>query len=269
MPTPNSSSARTGPCGAFAPCWRVIRDITRKIRGDEALESVFARPLSLARRVKDQRQCERGRKVYSLHAPEVECIGKGKAHRPYEFGVKVSVATPLNRCRGGQFVAHVKALPGNPYDGHTLAAVLPDIESTIGAGLERIVTDAGYKGHNAPKHQRFKVYVAGQKRGLTAAIKRAFRRRSAVEPTIGHLKRAPDGAQPPGRASWRCSQRRARGRGLQLRPPPQVARSLAAHRPGRPRSAEPLEPDHRSVVITATSRATTHRLAKQVDTLAC
>ena len=82
----------------------------------------------------------------------------------------------------------VKALPGNPYDGHTLAAVLPDIESTIGAGLERIVTDAGYKGHNAPKHQRFKVYVAGQKRGLTAAIKRAFRRRSAVEPTIGHLK---------------------------------------------------------------------------------
>src|SRR5215203_1008919 len=116
------------------------------------------------------------------------CIGKGKAHKPYEFGVKVSVATPLRRCRGGQFVAHVKALPGNPYDGHTLAAVLPDIENTIGAGLERIVTDAGYKGHNAPKHQRFKVYVAGQKRGLTAAIKRAFRRRSAVEPTIGHLK---------------------------------------------------------------------------------
>src|SRR5215207_9171253 len=113
---------------------------------------------------------------------------QSKAHKPYEFGVKVSVATPLNRCRGGQFVAHVKALPGNPYDGHTLAAVLPDIESTIGAGLERIVTDAGYKGHNAPKHQRFKVYVAGQKRGLTAAIKRAFRRRSAVEPTIGHLK---------------------------------------------------------------------------------
>ena len=92
------------------------------------------------------------------------------------------------RCRGGQFVAHAKALPGNPYDGHTLAAVVPDIESTIGAELDRIVTDAGYKGHNAPKDKRFKVYVAGQKRGLTAAIKRAFRRRSAVEPTIGHLK---------------------------------------------------------------------------------
>ena len=118
----------------------------------------------------------------------MECIGKGKAHRPYEFGVKVSVATPLNRCKGGQFVAHVKALPGNPYDGHTLATVIPEIQARIGAGLDRIVTDAGYKGHNAPQQERFKVYVAGQKRGLSPAIKRAFRRRSAVEPVTGHLK---------------------------------------------------------------------------------
>jgi transposase, IS5 family len=167
---------------------RTIRDIGRKIASRPELADVFARPLSLARRVKDQRQRERGRKVYSLHAPEVECIGKGKAHRPYEFGVKVSVATPLNRCKGGQFVAHVKALPGNPYDGHTLATVIPEIQARIGAGLDRIVTDAGYKGHNAPQQERFKVYVAGQKRGLSPAIKRAFRRRSAVEPVIGHLK---------------------------------------------------------------------------------
>src|SRR3712207_8961342 len=55
------------------------------------------------------------------------------------------------RCKGGQFVAHVKALPGNPSDGHTLASVIPDLERTIGADLERIVTDAGYKGHHAPK----------------------------------------------------------------------------------------------------------------------
>ncbi len=166
----------------------VIRDVTRKIKGHPQREGIFARPLSLARRVKDQRQRERGRKVYSLHAPEVECIGKGKAHKPYEFGVKVSVATTLNRSRGGQFVAHVKALPGNPYDGHTLATVIPDMEQTVGADLERIITDAGYKGHNAPEKKRFKVYVAGQKRGLSPTIKRAFRRRAAVEPVIGHLK---------------------------------------------------------------------------------
>jgi transposase, IS5 family len=167
---------------------RVIRDITRKIASRPDLAEVFALPLSLSRRVRDQRQRERGRKVYSLHAPEVECIGKGKAHKPYEFGVKVSVATPLHRCKGGQFVAHVKALPGNPYDGHTLATVIPQIEQTIGAELERIVTDAGYRGHHAPEEKRLRVYVASQKRGLSPAIKRAFRRRSAVEPVIGHLK---------------------------------------------------------------------------------
>jgi transposase, IS5 family len=166
----------------------VIRDITRKLARRPELMQVFALSLSLARRVRDQRQRERGKKVYSLHAPEVECIGKGKAHKPYEFGVKVSVATPLQRSRGGQFVAHVKALPGNPYDGHTLATIIPAIEDTIGVSLGKIVTDAGYRGHNAPKGKMFKVHVAGYKRGLTQAVKRALRRRAAVEPVIGHLK---------------------------------------------------------------------------------
>ena len=104
---------------------RVIRDIGRKIEGDGGLEAAFAQPLLLARRVREQQPRQRGPKVYSLHAPEVECIGKGKAHRPYEFGVKVSVATTISHARGGQFVTHVKALPGNPYDGHTLATVIP------------------------------------------------------------------------------------------------------------------------------------------------
>ena len=76
---------------------RVIRDIGRKIEGNvDLLEAIaFGRMLTLARRVRDQQQRQRGPKVYSLHAPEVECIGKGKAHKPYEFGVKVSVATTL------------------------------------------------------------------------------------------------------------------------------------------------------------------------------
>ena len=62
----------------------------------------------------------------------MECIGKGKAHAPYEFGVKVSIATTLKRAKGGQFAIHAKALPGNPYDGHTLATIIPDIEKMIG-----------------------------------------------------------------------------------------------------------------------------------------
>jgi transposase, IS5 family len=113
---------------------RVIRDIGRKIDGDGGLEGTFAPLLLLARRVREQQQQQRqrGPKVYSLHTPEVECIGKGKAHRPYEFGVKVSVATTLKHCKGGQFVTHVKALPGNAYDGHTLATVVPDMEALVG-----------------------------------------------------------------------------------------------------------------------------------------
>ena len=167
---------------------RVFRDIVRKTRGDEILQKIFAEPLSLAFRVRHQRQHQRGRKVYSLHAPEVECIAKGKAHRPYEFGVKVSVATAVNRSRGGQFITHVKALPGNPYDGHTLETVIPEMESQIGAGLARIVADRGYRGHNAPPNHKLKVYISQQKRGVTEAIKRDLRRRSAVEPVIGHAK---------------------------------------------------------------------------------
>ncbi|MBO4228606.1 IS5 family transposase, partial [Bradyrhizobium neotropicale] len=168
---------------------RVIRDITRKIEGDGRLEQmVFGRILPLARQVREQTQCRRGPKVYALHAPEVECIGKGKPHRPYEFGVKVSVATTLAHASGGQFVAHVKALPGNPYDGHTLATVIPDMEALVGNTIERILADKGYRGHNAPPDYKFRVFTSGQKRRMTPKIKRELRRRSAVEPVIGHLK---------------------------------------------------------------------------------
>jgi len=167
---------------------RVIRDIARKIEGHEGLEAAFARCLPLARRVRDQKPHQRGPKVYSLHAPEVECIGKGKAHKPYEFGVKVGVATPIKHSKGGQFVAHVAALPGNPYDGHTLAKVIPAMESLIGNTIERLIADAGYRGHNAPPDYKFRIFTSGQKRRMTPKIKREMRRRSAIEPVIGHLK---------------------------------------------------------------------------------
>jgi IS5 family transposase len=176
---------------------RVIRDVTRKIADSPALRGIFATPLMLARRVHAQNKNLRPVKgapegadlrVFSLHAPEVECIGKGKAHQPYEFGVKVSVATTLGHAKGGQFIIHAKALPGKPYDGHTLGTVIPEIEQQVGVSLKRILCDAGYKGHNAPQEHCFKVYTAGQKRRMTAAIKREMRRRSAIEPVIGHAK---------------------------------------------------------------------------------
>src|SRR5260221_3709937 len=167
---------------------RVIRDIERHIVGNEVLREAFVRPLFLARRVLEQERRQRGRKVYSLHAPEVECIGKGKAHPPYEFGVKVSVATILHRSKGGQFALHAKALPGNPYDGHTLAEIIPGMEKTVGNGIDRILADAGYRGHNAPLTHTFKVYTSSQKRRMTPAIKHGMKRRASIEPVIGHIK---------------------------------------------------------------------------------
>ena len=102
--------------------------------------------------------------------------------------MKVSIASTLQRSKGGQFALHALALPGNPYDGHTLATVIPEMERTIGNGITLILADAGYRGHNAPFSHRFKVYTSCQKRRMTPAIKREMRRRSAVEPVIGHIK---------------------------------------------------------------------------------
>jgi IS5 family transposase len=90
--------------------------------------------------------------------------------------------------QSGQFIANAKALPGNPYDGHTLATVIPEIETQIGANLTGIVVDRGYRGHNAPPDHKFKVYISGERRLVTETIKRELRRRSAVEPVIGHAK---------------------------------------------------------------------------------
>src|ERR1019366_1615746 len=165
---------------------RLIRDIARKIDGDGAREAIFVPLLSLATRVRQQDQRRRGPKVYALHAPEVECIGKGKARTPYEFGCKVSVATPVTSPKGGQFVLHAKALHGNPYDGHTLGPVIADLETLTGVAVRRIHGDKGYRGHNHP--HSFRVWISGQARRVTAAIRREMKRRAAVEPVIGHLK---------------------------------------------------------------------------------
>jgi IS5 family transposase len=82
----------------------------------------------------------------------------------------------------------VAALPGNPYDGHTLGTVIPAMEQMIGNTIERALTDAGYRGHNAPLGHKFKIHTAGRKRRVTPQIKGEFKRRAAVEPVIGYLK---------------------------------------------------------------------------------
>ncbi len=165
---------------------RLIRDIGRKIDSDEDLQEAFAVALGRASQIRGQKQRQRGWKLYSWHAPETECIGKGKARTPYEFGVKVSLTTTNKRCKGGQFILHAKALPGNPYDGHTLKEVIAETEALTGREIERVYVDKGYRGHDALKPYR--VFKSGQKRGVHGQIKRELRRRSAIEPVIGHCK---------------------------------------------------------------------------------
>ena len=120
-------------------------------------------------------------KLYSLHAPEVECIAKGKAHRKYEFGVKVSVAT-TNR---DNFVVGMQALPGNPYDGHTLQGALEQVTRLTGQDPQRCYVDRGYRGHGVTDTA---VFISGQRRNVTPTIRKELRRRSAIEPVIGHMK---------------------------------------------------------------------------------
>jgi IS5 family transposase len=159
---------------------RVTRDIGRKIADRAELASPFAEPLARVARLLAQQKTDHA-KLYALHAPEVECLAKGKAHKRYEFGVKVSVAS-TNR---EGLVLGMLALPGNPYDGHTLASALAQVERLTGCAVERGYLDRGYRGHGLD-HRR--VFISGQRRGITATIRRELRRRSAIEPVIGHMK---------------------------------------------------------------------------------
>lgn len=109
-------------------------------------------------------------------------LAKGKARAPYEFGCKVSLATPVTRSNGGQFVLHARALHGNPFDGHTLAAAIADLEELSGVETRRIHVDKGYRGHDHP--HRFRVWISGQVRRVTKPIRREMKRRAAIEPMI-------------------------------------------------------------------------------------
>jgi IS5 family transposase len=159
---------------------RVARDVGRKIAERPGLAPHFTEPLARVARLLAQQKSDHG-KLYALHAPEVECLAKGKAHKRYEFGVKVSVAA-TNR---EGLVLGMMALPGNPYDGHTLAAALAQVERMTGVAVARGYVDRGYRGRGLDPPR---VFVSGQRRGITPTIRRELRRRSAIEPVIGHMK---------------------------------------------------------------------------------
>ena len=159
---------------------RVWRDITRKIENRDEIKALFLDELGLAERLLLQGKKDKN-KLYSLHAPEVECIAKGKAHKKYEFGVKVSIAT-TNR---DNFVVGMFAEHGNPYDGHTLSRALDQVRQITGEAVKRCFVDRGYRGHGITDTE---IFISGRRRGMTPQMKKELKRRSAIEPVIGHMK---------------------------------------------------------------------------------
>ena len=161
---------------------RIIRDIGRKIEGQPALEEAFAAALSRASQIRSQQQPARlGARL--LPRPRGRMHRQGQGPRAYEFGVKRSIVTTHARAPGGQFVLHATASPGNPYDGHTLGAVIDATEKLTGRAVERAYVDKGYRGHNAANPRR--MFISGQNVACSATIKRELRRRSAIEAVIG------------------------------------------------------------------------------------
>lgn len=160
---------------------RVIRDIERKAAArSRELSPQLQEYLARARRIYQQ-QREDKHKLYSMQAPEVECIAKGKEHKKYEFGCKVSVVTTSKQ----SWVVGIQALHGNPYDGHTLRGACAQVAKLTGVKPAEAFVDKGYRG--AKHHPAdVQVYISGRK--LSGTLKRLLRRRSAIEPVIGHLK---------------------------------------------------------------------------------
>jgi IS5 family transposase len=165
---------------------RVLRDVQRRLlAAPQDVRDRLQPWLERAERIRSQRPKDK-HKLYALHAPEVECIGKGKARQPYEFGVKVSVAVTAKQ---GLMVG-ARSLPGNPYDGHTLAEQLEQttvLLQDLGVKPHTAIVDLGYRGADAHIGAVTLIH-RGKSRSLTRSQRRWLKRRQAVEPAIGHAK---------------------------------------------------------------------------------
>ena len=169
----------------------VIREVQRKMQGADFAPahpkaiSDLTLWLERATRIQSQQRTDKN-KLYALHAPEVECIGKGKAKKPYEFGVKSAVV--VSHQHG--LMLGARTFPGNPYDGHILSAVLEqatNLTQDIAVTLKHIVVDLGFRGVEADNPDK-EIIHRGKFKSLSKQQKAWLKRRTAVEPAIGHLK---------------------------------------------------------------------------------
>ena len=178
-----------------------MREVRRKLGADQAAVVAGGAPghepsslkavsdlmmwLERAERIRTQQRNTKN-KLYALHAPEVECISKGKARNPYEFGVKVSLAVTHKQ---GLMVG-ARSFPGNPYDGHVLSAQLEqttNLMQDLGRSPKQVIVDLGYRGVDAD-NPGVQIIHRGKYKSLSDHEKRLLKRRQAIEPLIGHTK---------------------------------------------------------------------------------
>lgn len=159
---------------------RVCRDIERKIADDRKLGEKFTPILSITQKLLEQTKKSKN-KIYSIHEPQVYCVSKGKARKPYEFGSKVSFVCTQKK----GIVLAAQALETNLYDGASLRSSIDLSQEITTVPIKQVFVDKGYKGHGI---EDTKVYIAGQKRGISSYMKRQMHKRSIIEGVIGHMK---------------------------------------------------------------------------------
>lgn len=159
---------------------RVIRDIQRK--SSAGMDSGLGKLLEIGSRLFKQKRDDR-QKIYSVHEPQAECISKGKIHKKYEFGCKAGIVTSSD----SSWILGAMAFHGNPYDGHTLDQALKQVEKLTGLSPERAFCDLGYRKHNYQGPCDVQI-VNRHRKTIPAALRKYWKRRSAIEPVIGHVK---------------------------------------------------------------------------------
>ena len=170
-PARTTAEATAGTAGTAAPSPVTL----------SALKTLLER----AERIRTQQRFDKN-KLYALHAPEAECISKGKARKPYEFGVKVSLV--VTHLRG--LMVGARSFPGNPFDGHTLAAQLEqttNLLQDLGRAPKQAIVDLGYRGVDAD-NPGVEIIHRGKYKSLTKQQRKWLKRRQAIEPLIGHTK---------------------------------------------------------------------------------
>ncbi|MDD2336615.1 MAG: IS5 family transposase [Geobacteraceae bacterium] len=159
---------------------RVIRDIQRKCQEPSEQLAIM---LERASQIFSQKRSD-SKKLYSMQAPEVECIAKGKVHKKYEFGCKVSLVSTSKE----NWIVGIQALHGNPYDGHTLKDALTQAEQLTGWRPEHAYCDKGYRGEPTVIDKTAVHLANKRKKSMKPKEWSWFKRRSAIEPIIGHTK---------------------------------------------------------------------------------